>query len=159
MQLQSAGSCFPSSTEIRPKRDPNSKPTCIMFWIPFFIDLGSLLGRFLVGFGAQVGSQVDQKIDHMASCWQVARNSKKARKPYDFQCFLVSRPSNFEAKLTKKCFQADQKSSKKLVSILIQFLMDLGTNLGRFWKDFGGQVGAKLGPNATKTRPQNQSKK
>ena len=39
--------------------------------------LGSLLGRFLLCFGLQVGSQVDQKINHMASCWQVARISKK----------------------------------------------------------------------------------
>ena len=96
----------------------------------------------------------------MASCWQVGRNSKKAKKKLKvFQCCLVSRPSNFEAKLTNKRPQADQKSSKKLISILIQFLMDLGTNLGRFWEDFGGQVGAKLEPNATKTRSQNQSKK
>ena len=73
--------------------------------------------------------------------------------------FLVPRPSNFEAKLTKKRPQANQKSSKKLVSILIQFSMDLGTRLGRFWEGFGGQAGSKLGPNATKTRPQNKSKK
>ena len=72
---------------------------------------------------------------------------------------MVPRPSNFEAKLTKKRPQADQKSSKKLVSILIQFLMDLGTRLGRFWEDFGGQVGTMLVPNGMKTRPQNQSKK
>ena len=80
-------------------------------------------------------------------------------KTFVFQCFLVPRPSNFEAKLTKKRPQADQKSSKKLVSILIQFLMDLGTNLGRFLEGFGGQVGTKLGPNATKTGAKKQSKK
>ena len=76
-----------------------------------------------------------------------------------FQGFLVPRPSNFEAKLIKKHSQADQKSSKKFVSILIQFLMDLGANLGRFWEGFGGQVGPKLGQNATKTQPKKQSKK
>ena len=32
--------------------------------------------RFWVDFGSQVEGQVDQKIDHMASCWQVGRNSK-----------------------------------------------------------------------------------
>ena len=61
--------------------------------------------------------------------------------------------------LIKKRSQAIQKSSKKLVSILIQFLMDLGTNLGRFWEGFGGQIGNKLAPNGKKTRPHNQSKR
>ena len=75
------------------------------------------------------------------------------------QYFLVPRPPNFEAKLTKKRPQADQNSSKNLVSILIPFLMDFGTNLGRFWEAFGGQLGAMLAPSAIKTRPQNQSKK
>ena len=66
----------------------------------------------------------------MASCWQVRRNSKKAKKQLVFQGFLVLRPSNFEAKLTKKRPQTDQKSNKKLVSILIQFLMHLGGQVG-----------------------------
>ena len=35
---------------------------------------------------------------------------------------------------------------KNLVSILIPFLMDFGTNLHRFWEGFGGQVGPKLVP-------------
>ena len=104
-----------------------------MFSIPFLIDFGSLLGRFLEGFGPQVECQVDQKIDHMASCWQVGRNSKKAKKPKENQGFLVPRPSNFEAKFNKKRTQTDQNSSKKFVSILIQFLMD-----------FGGQLGSKI---------------
>ena len=77
----------PKSTKNRSKRVPNSKPTCIMFSIPFLIDFGSLLGRFLEGFGPQVECQVDQKIDHTASCWQVGRNSKKAKKPFVFQGF------------------------------------------------------------------------
>ena len=71
----------------------------------------------------------------------------------------MPRPSNFEAKLGKKVSQADQKSSHKLVGILIQFLMDLGTNMARFWKGLGGQVGAMLGPNATKAGPQKESEK
>ena len=41
---------------------------------------------------------------------------------------------------------------------MIDFLMDLGANLARFWEGFGGQVGTKLGPNATKTEPKKQSK-
>ena len=109
-----------------------------------------------MGFGSQVECQVDQKIDHVASCWQVGRSSKNLKKLSVFQCFLVPRPSNFEAKLTNKRPQADQKSSKKLVSILIQFLMDLGANMAGFWRGLGGQVGAMLGPNATKAGPKNQ---
>ena len=141
----------PKSTQIRAKRGPNTKPTCIIFSIPFLIDFGSLLGRILVGFGCQVEGPVDQKIDHMAFCWQVARNSKKAKKLKVFQCFLVPRPSNFEAKLSKKRSQTDQKSKKIWVSILIDFLIDFGTNVGRCWEGFGGQVGAKLAPNGIKT--------
>jgi len=130
-----------------------------MFSIPFLIDFGSLLGRFLEGFGSQVECQVDQKIDHTASCWQVGQNSKNLKKPKVFQGFWAPRPSNFEAKLAKKRPQSDQKSSKKLINILTQILIDFWSNLDRFWEDFGLQVGAKSAPNAYKIRPQNQSKK
>ena len=149
----------PKSTQIRSKRGPNTKPTCIIFSIPFLIDFGSLLGRFLEGLGPQVECQVDQKFDHTASCWQVGRNSKNLKKPTVFQCFWAPRPSNFETKLAKKRPQSDQKSSKKMINILTQFLIDFWSNLDRFWEDFGLQVGAKLGQNAYKIRPQNQSKK
>ena len=77
----------------------------------------------------------------MASCWQVGRNSKKAKKPKENQGFLVSRPSNFEAKFNKKRPKTDQNSSKNLVSILIQFLMD-----------FGGQLGSKILPKPGQNR-------
>ena len=66
----------------------------------------------------------------MASCGQVSRDSKKAKKPKENQGFLVSRPSNFEAKFNKKRPKTDQNSSKNLVSILMQFLMDFGGQLG-----------------------------
>ena len=69
------------------------------------------------------------------------------------------RPSNFEAKLIKKGPKTDQNSSTNLVSILIPFLMDSGTNMAGFWRGLGGQVGAMLGPNATKAVSKNQSKK
>ena len=62
----------------------------------------------------------------------------------------MPRPSNFEANLGKKVSKADEKSSHKLVGSLIAFLMDSGTNLGGFWEDFAGQVGAKLGQDGTK---------
>ena len=58
---------------------PNPKPTCIMVSTAFLIDFGGLLARFCDGFGPQVEGQVDQKIDHMASRWQVGRNSKNTK--------------------------------------------------------------------------------
>ena len=67
-----------------------------------------------------------------------------------FQSFLVPRPSNFEAKLTKKRPQTDQKSSKKIVSILIIFLMDFGSNLGGFWR----VLAAKLEPSWHQMAPE-----
>ena len=71
----------------------------------------------------------------------------------------MSRLSNFEGKFGKKVSQAFKKSSHKFVGSLIQFLMDLGSNMAGFWRGLGGQVGAMLGPNATKTGFKNQSQK
>ena len=79
----------------------------------------------------------------MASCWQVGRNSKKAKKPKENQGFLVPRPSNFEAKFNKKRTQTDQNSSKNLVSILIQILIH-----------FGGQLDFKILPKPSQNRSQ-----
>ena len=73
----------------------------------------------------------------MTSCWQVGRNCKKAKKPKENQGFLVSRPSNFDAKFNKKRSKSNQTSSKNLVSILIHFFID-----------FGGQLGSKIRPKA-----------
>ena len=66
---------------------------------------------------------------------------------------------NLAAKTFPKSSQVGSKIHQKLDQDADQFLIDLGANLGRFWEGFGSQVGAKLGPNATKTRPQNQSNK
>ena len=49
----------------------------------------------------------------------------------------------FEAKFNKKRPKTDQNSSKNLVSILIQFLMD-----------FGGQLGSKILPKPGQNRGQ-----
>ena len=84
-----------------------------MFSTPYFMNFGRLLGRSLEGFGPQVEFQVDQQTDHMASSWQVGRNSKYAKK-YTFSMFLGPRPSNFEAKFTKERPQSDQQSGKKI---------------------------------------------
>ena len=142
-----------------PKFDEKIDQNFDRCWDRFLIDLGGILGRILEGLGPHVEGQVDQKIDHMAPSWQVRRNSKNLKKPKVFQGFWAPRPSNFEAKLSKKRPQSDQKSSKKMINMLNQFLIDFWSNLDRFWEDFGLQVGAKLGQNAYKIQPQNQSKK
>ena len=85
--------------------------------------------------------------------------SKNTKTLKVLQGFWAPRHSNFEAKLTNIRPQSDQKSSKKLINILTQFLIDFWSNLDPFGEDFGFQVGTKLGPNAIKARFQNQSKK
>ena len=75
-----------------------------------------------------------------------------------FQCFWVT-AFQLRGKIDKERPQTDEKWSKNVVSILISFLLDFGTNLGWFWEGFGGQVGTKLAPNRIRTRPHNQSRK
>ena len=66
----------PKSNKVRPKSAQKSKRTCLMLSMPFLIDLGSILDRFLNTFGHQVVDQINQKIDQMGSCWQVGRNCR-----------------------------------------------------------------------------------
>ena len=107
----------------------------------FFIDFGGLLGGFLVGFGCQVEGQVDKKSIIWPFVGKLAEVTKMLQIYCKNQYFWLSRPSNFEAKLAKKCSQSVQNSSKNLVSILIQFLMD-----------FGGQLGSKILPKPGQNR-------
>ena len=51
-------------------------------FVPFFIDVGSFLRRNLEGCGPQLEGQVDQRINHVASCWQVGRNNKNTKTPF-----------------------------------------------------------------------------
>ena len=106
------------------------------------------LGSNLEGFGAQVQGQVDKKIYHMASCLQVGRNSQNTKNPQVFQWFWGPRPSNFEAKLTRKHPQSDQKSSKNLVNILSNFHWILEPT----WVAFGRVMAAKLDLESTRDR-------
>ena len=108
---------------------------------------------------SKLNAKLRPKIDHPTSCWQVGRSSKNTKTLKVLQGFWAPRHSNFEAKLTNIRPQSDQKSSKKLINILTQFLIDFWSNLDPFGEDFGFQVGTKLGPNAIKARFQNQSKK
>ena len=136
------------STKNPPKRLPKSRKIykkrdhilyVVFDW--FFIDFGSLLGGFLVDFQCQVEGQVDKK----SIIWPVVgKLAEVAKMPQNYcknQYFWLSRPSNFEAKFNKKRTQTDQNSSKNLVSILIQFLMD-----------FGGQLGSKILPKPGQNR-------
>ena len=107
----------------------------------FFIDFGSLLGGFLVDFQCQVEGQVDKKSIIWPFVGKLAEVTKMLKIYCKNQYFWLSRPSNFEAKLAKKCSQSVQNSSKNLVSILIQFLMD-----------FGGQLGSKILPKPGQNR-------
>ena len=118
----------PKSTKNRPKRAPNSKPTCIIFSIPCLIDFGRLLDRIWVGFGCQVDRPRHQK----------SIKSVELSANLGFLAISDILPTRTH---------------------MIDFLMDLGANLARFWEGFGGQVGAKLGPSGNKTRPHKQSKK
>ena len=106
-----------------------------MFSIPFLIDFGSLLGRFLEGFGPQVECQVYQKIDHTASCWQVGKNSKKTKKMF-FKVFgPLGRPTS--------TFPERSKIKQQKIS----------TSWPNFWSifgptcvDFGRILASKLEP-------------
>ena len=117
--------------------------SCMLFLIEFCIDFGRLLGGFLVDFQCQVEGQVDQKIDHMASCWQVGRNSKKAEKPRENQGFVVSRPSNFEAKFKKKTYPDRSKFKQK-------FGQHLDPIFNGFWRPTWLQDPPKTRPKSRK---------
>ena len=71
-----------------------SDPKTTKFLNRFLIDFGSLLGRFLEGFGPQVEGQVDQKIDHVTACFQVCQNGENHKKPNVFSMILG--PSAFQ---------------------------------------------------------------
>ena len=88
--------------QVGPKIDQNFDQNFDRCWDRFLIDLGGILGRFLEGFGPQVEGQVGQKIDHVASCWQVGQNTKNTKKPKVFQWFWAPRPANLEAKMAPK---------------------------------------------------------
>ena len=92
-------------------------------------------------FSAKLRAKLNKKLIIWLLVGKVAEIEKKLKKPKKNQSFLVSRPSNFEAKFNKKRTQTDQNSSKNLVSMLIQFLID-----------FGGQLASKILPKPGQNR-------
>ena len=116
------------------KIDQKSIKNRIISWPCFLIDFGSIFGGSCVDFWWIFGPKLRAKLTKKSIIWPLvgkfAEIAKKLKKQLVFQGFLVPRPSNFEAKLIKKRPQTDQKSTKILVSILIQFLMHLGGQLG-----------------------------
>ena len=124
------------------------------------------MGRFLMDFGIQVEGQVDQKIDHMASCWQVRRNSKKAKKNIEKPMvffhvfaisanlptrghmidFLVNLALNLRPKTHQKWCQEAFKISKNGIENMMQVGLAFGALLARILVDFGAKLGGKLEP-------------
>ena len=84
----------------------------------------------------QVEGQVDQKIDHMAPSCQVGCNSQNAKKYIYFSMCFSPSASQLRSKIDKKASPDRSKSSKKLVSILMQLLMNPTSPLG------GGVLGS-----------------
>ena len=80
------------------------------------------------------GAKLKAKLTKKSIIWplvgKLAEVAKMLQNLFFFKYFWLTRPSNFEAKFKKKRTQIDQNSSKKLVSILIQFIMDFGSQLG-----------------------------
>ena len=99
----------------------------------------SILGASWVDFWWVLGLKLGAKLTKKSIIWPLVGKLAEIAKMLQMYCknqyFWLSRPSNFEAKLVKKCSQSVQNSSKNLVSILSQFLMD-----------FGGQLGSKTLP-------------
>ena len=111
-----------------------------------------------VDFGRVLGFKLRAKIDHVASCWPSARNNNNAKKqPSVFQCFLVPRPFNFQAKLTKHTSpgrsKIKQQFGQHLDLLFDRFLNQLGSILGSFL------ASTQVGTNCTRTQPHNQSRK
>ena len=125
----------------------------MLFLIDFLLILGASWVDFWWIWGAKLRAKLTKNLIIWPLVGKLAEIAKKLKKHKENQSFLVSRPSNFEAKVNKKRPKTDQNSRKKLVSILIPFLIDFGTNLGRFWEGFGGHVVSMLAPNGIKTRP------
>ena len=101
-----------------------------LFLIEFLLILGASWVDFWWIFSAKLRAKLTKKLIIWLLVGKLAEIAKKLKKRMVFQGFLVSRPSNFEAKFNKKRPKTDQNSSKNLVSILIQFLMDFGSQLG-----------------------------
>ena len=105
----------------------------IISWTLFLIDFLLILGASWEGFLWILGAKLRAKLNKKSIIWplvgKLAEVAKMLQNYCFFQYFWLPRPSNFEAKFNKKHTQTDQNSSKILVSILIQFLMDLGAKL------------------------------
>ena len=102
----------------------------MLFLIEFLLILGASWVDFWWIFNAKLRAKLIKKSIIWPFVGKLAEVAKMLQIYCKNQYFWLSRPSNFEAKLAKKCSQSVQNSSKNLVSILIQFLMDFGSQLG-----------------------------
>ena len=106
--------------------------------------------------------QIEAKLTKKSIIWplvgKLAEVAKKLKNNF-FSMFFGPSAFQLRSKIDKKASPDRSKFKQKFGQHLDPFLMDFGTNLGRFWEGFGGQVGTKLAPNGTRTRPHNQLKK
>ena len=93
--------------------------SCLLFVIDFLM----ILGASWVDFWWIINAKLRAKLIKKSIIWllvdKLAEVAKKLKNIRKIKVFLVSRPSNFEAKFNKKLTQSDQNSSKNLVSILM----------------------------------------
>ena len=125
-----------------PNREKSIKKG-IVCWTLFLIDFLLILGSSWVDFWWALGAKLRAKLTRKSIIWplvgKLAEVAKMLQNYCFFQYFSLPRPSNFEAKFNKKRTQTDQNSSKNLVSILIQVVIDFGRLLGRSWSQVGFQ--------------------
>ena len=106
-----------------------------------------------MGFGSQVEGQVDQRIDHVASCWQVGRSSKNLKKTICFSRFFGPSALQLRSKIDKKAspdrVKIKEKCCQHLDANFDRFGSQLGSILGGFWRPSWTQVGTKWQQNPT----------
>ena len=80
----------------------------------------------------------------------LAEVAKTLKKLLVFQCFLLPRPSNFEAKLTKNLSESFPEAFSKVII----FLIGCGIGFVAIWCQLGSNLAAKTVPKSTQVGPQ-----
>ena len=130
------------STQIRAKRDPNTKPSCIIFSIPCLIDFGRLLDRILVGFGCQVGRPRHPKSLKTYYVFSILATSANLPTRGYMIDFLINLALNLTPKI-------HQKSTSEAPKIDCRGHRQHDASWHGFWIQLGRQLGpnfAQLGP-------------
>ena len=96
----------------------------MLFLIDFLVILGGSWVVFWWIFSAKLRAKLTKKSILWPLVGKLAEIAKNVENQKVYRSFWIPRPSNFEAKLSKKRSRTDQTSSKKTVRILMQFLID-----------------------------------